>query len=68
LQDLFVDAKIPRAVRRRLALICSGLTDEVLWVPGRRGRRSAVAPVTDGSRVVLTLRFVRTEGGGGESV
>lgn len=61
LQDLFVDAKMPRRARDSIAL--AALTEgagEVLWVPGPGGRRSAHAPITAASRNILQLEFTRT--------
>ncbi len=60
LQDLFVDAKIPRWVRDHLAVIALPAPhSEVLWVPGPDGRRSALAPVGEHTKQVLALGFVR---------
>lgn len=43
LQDILVDAKIPREQRRRLPLLTAG--DEILWVPGvKKDRRYLVKP------------------------
>ena len=36
LQDVFVTAKVPPAVRADLPLICDAATGEVLWIPGYR--------------------------------
>jgi tRNA(Ile)-lysidine synthase len=67
LQDLYVDAKIPGAVRDRLAVIApSAGPGEVLWVPGQGGRRSSRAPVTGETRRVLKLEFTRRNQVGGE--
>jgi tRNA(Ile)-lysidine synthase len=50
LQDLFVDMKIPRGDRERIALLAAG--DEILWVPEKRKtRRYAVGAGT--KRVLL---------------
>jgi tRNA(Ile)-lysidine synthase len=57
LQDLYVDAKIPRALRDYLPVVALAQGSEVLWVPGPGGRRSAQAalgPQTTGVlRVIL---------------
>lgn len=59
LQDLFVDAKIPREARDHVALITLAAPQhEVLWVPGPGGRRSGLAPVTESTLHVLSLKFV----------
>jgi tRNA(Ile)-lysidine synthase len=61
LHDLFIDAKIPRWTRDRIPLIARSHQDEeVLWVPGPGGRRSARAPVGRSTRRVLRLEFRRT--------
>ena len=49
LQDLFVDRKVPRAVRGGFPVVVSG--EEVLWVPG--------IARSDGARVVSATRSVR---------
>lgn len=56
LQDLMVDAKIPREWRDRIPLLATG-TGEVLWVPGRGGRRSRQALITEETRRVLHIKF-----------
>jgi tRNA(Ile)-lysidine synthase len=59
LQDLMVDAKIPRELRDRIPVVALQGTHEVLWVPGRDGRRSHHAPVTEATVRVLQLEFYR---------
>jgi tRNA(Ile)-lysidine synthase len=59
LKALFIDARIPRIIRDRVALVVHPETHEVLWVPGPGGRRSSVAAVKPGDRQVLRVRFVR---------
>ena len=59
LQDLMVDAKIPRECRARLAVLAPEGSAEVLWVPGPGGRRSGHAPVTRDTRMVLVIRFTQ---------
>ena len=56
LQDIFVDAKVPRQERRRLPLLVDE-KDHVLWVPGLAldGRLR----VTDGTKAVVVLRLTR---------
>lgn len=62
LQDLYVDAKIPRWVRDHLPVVAlSEGGGEVLWVPGPGGRRSAHAPVSEQTGRVLQLEFTRSE-------
>lgn len=53
LQDILVDAKIPRDERDRLPLLARG--DEILWVPGLRA--SEAARVTGATRDVLALQL-----------
>ena len=57
LQDLMVDAKIPRELRDWIPIVAFEGGQEVLWVPGRGGRRSRHAPVTEATRRVLRLSF-----------
>jgi tRNA(Ile)-lysidine synthase len=61
LQDLMVDAKIPRECRARLAMLAPEGSAEVLWVPGPGGRRSGYAPVTRDTRRVLAMRFTQQD-------
>jgi tRNA(Ile)-lysidine synthase len=62
LQDLYVDAKIPGELRARLPIMASGQqTSDVLWVPGRGGRRSRHALVTANTERVLRLEFRNSE-------
>ncbi|MDO8472252.1 MAG: tRNA lysidine(34) synthetase TilS [Dehalococcoidia bacterium] len=55
LQDFMVDARIPRAWRDGIPLVCA--PDQILWVGGWRidGR----VRVTESTRKVLCLRFLR---------
>ncbi len=58
LQDVLVDAKIPREVRAYLPVVALHGTDaEVLWLPGRGGRRSAFAPISEHTRRLLCIEF-----------
>jgi tRNA(Ile)-lysidine synthase len=67
LQDLYVDAKIPGKLRARLPVVAPGQqTSEVLWVPGRGGRRSRHALVTANTERVLRLEFRNSESGKGD--
>jgi tRNA(Ile)-lysidine synthase len=58
LQDVFVDAKVPRPERHRLPLLVDA-RDRVLWVPGlvldERLR------VTSGTKAVVVLRLTRNQ-------
>jgi tRNA(Ile)-lysidine synthase len=59
LQDVLVDAKIPREMRDHLPVVAlSGPGAEVLWVPGPGGRRSAIAPITGHTRRLLCIQFM----------
>ncbi|MGH2514235.1 MAG: tRNA lysidine(34) synthetase TilS, partial [Ktedonobacterales bacterium] len=53
LQDLFTDAKVPRALRTRLPLVCGA--DSLLWVAGLRSDERA--RVTDATTRVLVLNL-----------
>jgi tRNA(Ile)-lysidine synthase len=58
LQDLFVDAKIPREQRERMPVVALGRSaGEILWVPGKGGRRSSHAPVAADTSRVLVLEM-----------
>ncbi|MDQ5823968.1 MAG: tRNA lysidine(34) synthetase TilS [Chloroflexota bacterium] len=58
LQDVLVDAKIPREVRAYLPVVALDGTDaEVLWLPGPGGRRSAIAPINEHTRRLLCIEF-----------
>jgi tRNA(Ile)-lysidine synthase len=61
LKELFIDAKIPEAVRGRIALVTHPRTDEVLWVPGPGGARSSLATVKGGSKRVVRVRMRKGE-------
>jgi tRNA(Ile)-lysidine synthase len=56
LQDLFVDAKVPRQERHRLPLLVDE-EDRVLWVPGLA--MDARLKVTGGTKAVVVLRLTR---------
>jgi tRNA(Ile)-lysidine synthase len=58
LQDFFVDARVPRAERDAVPLVCGGAG--ILWVAGYRidGR----ARVTEATRRVLRLQLRRVDG------
>jgi tRNA(Ile)-lysidine synthase len=60
LQDLFVDAKIPVDYRHRIPVLAFRHGSEVLWVPGRGGRRSSHALINNTTERVVMLRFERT--------
>jgi tRNA(Ile)-lysidine synthase len=61
LQDLFVDAKIPRSLRDSILVLALGETNEVLWVPGPGGRRSSYATIRKDTRRILQLSFERVD-------
>ena len=56
LQDVFVTAKVPPALRADLPLICDAATGEVLWVPGYRIAQSVAveSPTAPSWRFTLT--------------
>ncbi len=64
LGEFMIDAKIPRAWRQRVPIVCS--PQHVLWVAG--WRIDDRAKVTENTRQVLRLKFERTAdtGGGGQ--
>ena len=57
LQDVFVTAKVPPALRADLPLICDATTGEVLWVPGYRIAQAVAveSPTAPSWRFTLTL-------------
>ncbi len=58
LQDLLVDAKIPKEVRATLPIMAlQSPAGELLWVPGPGGRRSRWALITEETREVLSIEF-----------
>lgn len=60
LQELLVDAKIPRRVRDMIPLLAvAGGAGEILWVPGPGGRRSRHAALTEETVQLLCLQFRR---------
>jgi tRNA(Ile)-lysidine synthetase-like protein len=59
LQDIFVDAKIPRGERDALAVIAT--EDDVLWIPGLR--RSRLYEPTERTRRVVILTPAESIGG-----
>jgi tRNA(Ile)-lysidine synthase len=62
LQDLFIDAKIPRRVRDLIPLVALHPEGgEVLWVPGPGGRRSGRAVLTPHTGRILQLEFIRAD-------
>jgi len=62
LGEFMIDAKIPRAWRQRVPIVCS--PQHVLWVVG--WRIDDRAKVTGNTRQVLRLKFERTADSGGE--
>ncbi|MFL5735060.1 MAG: tRNA lysidine(34) synthetase TilS, partial [Chloroflexia bacterium] len=63
LQDLMVDAKIAAWVRDHIPVIAFAEgAGEILWVPGKGGRRSSRAPVGPETRRTLVITFSRREG------
>ncbi len=59
LQDLLVDAGVPRSARAGLPLLAVA-DGPVLWVPGPGGRRSLHAPFTPTGGDVVVFRFIPT--------
>ncbi|MCD9026301.1 tRNA lysidine(34) synthetase TilS [Cohnella silvisoli] len=57
-QDMFVDAKLPRSRRDTLPLVVDG-EGRVLWIPGMR--RSRYALVTADTRTILRITYVGGE-------
>jgi tRNA(Ile)-lysidine synthase len=59
LQDVMVDAKIPREQRDHLPVLTVESTGEALWVPGKGGRRSKRAAVSARSQRVVMVKWRR---------
>ena len=55
LQDVFVTAKVPPAVRATLPILADAITDEILWVPGYRVAASAAVASSDSPSWRFTL-------------
>jgi len=55
LQDVFVTAKVPPAVRTSIPLLADAATGEILWVPGYRVAASAAVPSSAAPSWRLTL-------------
>ena len=56
LQDIFVTAKTPPAVRRTLPIVADAETGEVLWIPGYRVSDSVKVPSMTAASVRFCLR------------
>ncbi|NLB60230.1 MAG: tRNA lysidine(34) synthetase TilS, partial [Lentisphaerae bacterium] len=55
-QDIFTDAKVPRAERQRLPLFVCG--DEIIWIPGYRIARACATGTAQEQALQLTLKRV----------
>ena len=55
LQDIFVTAKTPPALRRELPIVADAETGEVLWIPGYRVSESVKVPSPSAPSLKLTL-------------
>jgi tRNA(Ile)-lysidine synthetase-like protein len=55
LQDIFVTAKTPPALRRELPIVADLETGEVLWIPGYRVSESVKVPSRSAPSLKLTL-------------
>ena len=55
LQDIFVTAKTPPAVRRSVPVVADDETGEVLWIPGYRVSESVKVPSQDAPSVHFVL-------------
>lgn len=60
-QDMFVDAKVPRSRRDRIPLLVDG-EGRVLWIPGMR--RSSYALVDSDTRTTLRIAYAGAENEG----
>ena len=57
LKEILIDDKIPREERDALPLIALADTHEIFWIAG--GRRSTLAPVTESTRDILCISYVK---------
>lgn len=57
LKEILIDDKIPREERDTMPLIALADTHEIFWIAG--GRRSTLAPVTESTRDILCISYVK---------
>ena len=57
LQDIFVTAKTPPSVRRKLPVVADAETGEVLWIPGYRVSESVKVPSMSAPSVKLCMTY-----------
>ena len=57
LKDIFIDDKIPRDQRDAIPLAAIAGSNEIFWIAG--GRRSTLAPVTESSRDIISIEYVK---------
>jgi tRNA(Ile)-lysidine synthase len=62
LQDVMVDAKIPRGQRGNVPLLAVKNKPEIIWIPGKGGRRSMHAAVNPQSTQVIMIRWSNNTG------
>ena len=62
LQDIFVTAKVPPAVRRSLPVVVDAETGEVLWIPGYRVSEAVKVPSATAPSLKFTLSQGRRQG------
>ena len=55
IQDVFVTAKTPLEIRRRLPLLADAQTGEILWVPGYRVAQCVAVESPDAPSWRMTL-------------
>jgi len=61
LQDIFITAKTPPAVRHALPIVADGKTGEVLWIPGYRVSDAVKVASADAPSIRLSLQQSQAE-------
>lgn len=64
LQDIMVDAKIPRGQREYIPLLAAKDRSEIIWIPGKGGRRSTYAPVSPQTSNILIIKWANSNNDG----
>jgi len=57
IKDIFIDDKVPRERRDEIPLAACMNSSEIFWIAG--GRRSTLAPVTESSRDIISIEYVK---------
>ncbi|MEO5953458.1 MAG: tRNA lysidine(34) synthetase TilS, partial [Chloroflexia bacterium] len=60
LQDIMLDAKIPRGQREHIPLMAAKNRPEIIWIPGKGGRRSIHAPLSPQTTSMVIIKWTNT--------